>query len=116
MSFRNRFKHTTPLFSNYNMLTIESINKYISLIRVHEYLHSENNNLFILYEPRHYRTRLADSNTLVMPDIRSTHSRQSVRWAGCHYWNSLPHQITAIQDFNSFKFSVKKYLLTDQSP
>ena len=58
----------------------------------------------------HYRTRLADSNTLVMPDIRSTDSRQSVRWTGCHYWNSLSHQITAIRDFNSFKFGVMKYL------
>ena len=43
MSFRNRFEHTTPLFSNYNMLTIENINKYMSIIRVHKYLHSENN-------------------------------------------------------------------------
>ena len=44
MSFRNRFEHTTPLFSNYyNMLTIENINKYMSIIRVHKYLHSDNN-------------------------------------------------------------------------
>ena len=68
MSFRKRFEHTTPLFSNYNMLTIENINKYIS-----QFLYTV--------------------------------------WA-----KELPHQITATQDFNSFKFSVKKYLLTKQSP
>ena len=100
MSFRDIFEHTTPLFSNYSMSTIENVNKNMSLIRVHIYLDSENNNFFTQYQPMHCRTRLADSNTLVMPDIRYTHSRQSVSWTGCQYWNSLPHQITAIQDFN----------------
>ena len=51
----------------------------MSPICVHKYLHSENNNFFTLHEPMHYRTRLANRNTLVMPDIRSTHPRQSVR-------------------------------------
>ena len=76
MSFRNRFEHTTLLFSNYNMLTIENINKYMSLILVHiyicKYLHSENNNLFTLYEPMHYRTRLIDRNTILVSCLLRT--------------------------------------------
>ena len=70
-----------------NILAIENINKYMSLIRVDKYLQSENIIFFTLHEPMHYRTRLADRNTLVVPDIRSipTQDNHSVRLTGCHY-------------------------------
>ena len=79
------------------------------LLYVHRCLHEEGNDVFSPYEVINYRTRLADSNSLTIPDVRSTHSRQSVRWLGSRLWNSLPSRIREIISYETFKFNVKNY-------
>ena len=106
LSFKNRYEHTVPLFRDFNFLSVEQINKYMSVIFVHRCLNS-GNNLFRRYSPIHYNTRLGNASVLTLPNIDSTHSRQSVRWVGCWCWNSLPQHIREIQNYNSFKLKAK---------
>ena len=115
MSFKGKFEHTAPLFNDFNVLTIGNINKYMCLLYVHRCLHEEGNDVFSPYEVINYRTRLADSNSLTIPDVRSTHSRQSVSWLGSRLWNSLPSRIREIISYETFKFNVKKLLLLEQN-
>ena len=48
LSFKNRYEHTAPLFRDFNFLSVEQINKYMSVIFVHRCLNS-GNNLFRRY-------------------------------------------------------------------
>ena len=82
MSFKGKFEHAAPLFLDFNVLTFGNINKYMCLLYVHRCLHEEGNDVFSPYDIINDRRRLADSNSLIIPDVRSTHSRQSVRWLG----------------------------------
>ena len=111
LSFKNRYKHTAPLFRDFNFLPVEQINKYMNVIFVHKCLNSVNN-LFRRYSLIHYNTRLGNASVLTLPNIVSTHSRQSVRWVGCSCWNSLPQHIREIQNYNSIKLKAKLHYVT----
>ena len=115
MSFKGKFEHTAPLFIDFNVLTMGNINKYMCLLYVHRCLHEEGNDVFSPYEVINYLTRLANSNSLTIPDVRSTHSRQSVRWLGSRLWNTLPSHVKEIISYETFKFNVKKLLLLEQN-
>ena len=88
LNFKQKYKHTAPLFQNLN----ENTNKYILLIYVFKSLHSDSNFMFTRYVPGYYNTRLANSLSLVVPNIRLTHSRQSIKFVGSKLWNSFPHE------------------------
>ena len=71
------------------------------------------NNLFSRYVPIDYNTRLGGGNNVnaYVPNILSVHSRQSLRWVGSSNWNSLPQHLREIQEYNTFKIRLKKYLI-----
>ena len=110
MSFKGKYEHTGPLFYMNNMLTIDKINEYMSLIYVFKKLQI-NNPVFQRCIPMQYNTRLGNSLSLVVPNITSNHSRQSVRWVGSQCWNSLPQKIRECNTLNTFKLSLKLHLL-----
>ena len=66
---------------------------------------------FATYSNSRYTTRLTTQNTLVVPFIRSEHSRQSIDYVGPVQWNNLPTSFRTIDDFIEFKTKLKKYLL-----
>ena len=114
MSFKSRYDHTAPLFLDFNALTVDRINIYVSVIHVFRCLQNRSNHVFQRYVPLQYQTRLAGANSLIEPDTRSEHSRQSVRWRwrGSHFWNKLPCDITGIHHCNAFKIHLKNFYLT----
>ena len=114
MSFKNRYDHTAPLFLDFNALTVDRINIYVSIIHVFKCLQNRSNDVFQRYIPLQYQTRLAGANSLIEPDTRSEHSRQSVRWRGSHFWIKLPCDITGIQYCNAFKIHLKKFLINTE--
>ena len=107
MSFKNRYDHTAPLFLDYNALTVDGINIYVSVIHLFKCLQNRSNDVFQRYVPLQYQTRLTGANSLIEPDTRSEHSRQSVRWRGSHFWNKLSCDITGIHHCNVFKIHLK---------
>ena len=70
--------------------------------------------MFTRYVPGYYNTRLANSLSLVIPNIRLTHSRQSIKFLGSNFklWNSLPQYLREFDNLNVFKVNLKKYLLS----
>ena len=111
LSFKGNYEHTGPLFYMNNMLTIDKINEYMSLIYVFK-----NCKLIVRYfkdtfQCNTYNTRLGNSLSLVVPNITSNHSRQSVRWVGSQCWNSLSQKNRECNTLNTFKLSLKLHLL-----
>ena len=74
-----------------------------------------NSNIFQIYVPIRYNTRLATSSTLVLSNAVATHSRQSIRWQGCVNWNKLPLELREISNYNSFKFKLKNIYFLDSN-
>ena len=104
LSFKGKYDHTRPLFDRNNMLTIDKINEYImSLIYVFKKL--------LINSPIFQRYILGNSLSLVVPNITSNQSRQSVRWVSSQCWNSLPKKIRECNTLNTFKLSLKLHLL-----
>ena len=68
--------------------------------------------MFTRYDPGYYNTRLANSLSLVIYNMRLTHSRQSIKFSGCKLWNSLPQYLQEFDNLNVFKVNLKKYLLS----
>ena len=81
ISFKERYEHASPLIIDLNCLNLGKINEYMSGLCVHKSLNS-NNTLFARYQTTNYNTRLSTINTVSLPNISSSHSRQSVRCVG----------------------------------
>ena len=90
------------------MLKIGRINEYMSLIFVYKSLKNNSSSMFRRYIPLNYDTRLGSASSLSVPDIRTNHSRQSIRW------NALPHSFKEYETLNAFKINIKRHLLTIQ--
>ena len=67
MSFKNIYDHTSPLFLDFNALTVDRINIYVSIIHVFKCLQNRSNDVFQRYIPLQYQTRLAGANSLIEP-------------------------------------------------
>lgn len=107
-------EHTAPLFHSLCLLRITTINLYMSCVYIFRSLLGINIcDWFVRYECL-YDTRLSSANTLVVPFVRSSHSRQSIRYNGVQVWNSLPNHIREIEDYNLFKITLKKHLLSQE--
>ena len=61
------------------MLDVMQTGQLYDRYYVFKYLQIQNG-MFTMYNPNGHFTRLTDSNTLLMPNMKSVHSRQSVRW------------------------------------
>jgi hypothetical protein len=116
MLFKSRYEHSAPLFKSLNMLTLDHVNNYMCAIFIYKSICNDSNDEWFSLYVSNYNTRLSTLSVLSMPNINSTHSRQSVRWVGCRFWNCLPLELRDRElSFNSFKFRLKKYLLNLQS-
>ena len=93
ISFSGRYDHTAPLFRKFNLLTMSQFSSYMSALFVHKSLQNESNRFFDIYNCEHNNTRRNNSNSLALPNILTTHPRQSIRWMGCKVSNSLPIEL-----------------------
>ena len=104
ISFKERYEHTVPLFIYLNCLNPGKINKYMSGLCVHKSLNS-NNSLFTRYKTNNYNTRLSTRYTVSLPNISSSHSRQSMRWVGCIVRNGLSQYLRDAENYDTFKIT-----------
>ena len=101
-----------PLFKSLNFLPLNQINVYINVLYVFKSLLSADGN-FNLYESNAYVTRLSNTRSVIIPNILSSHSRQSSRWIGGQQWNGLPQALRDVTQYDNFKLSLKRHLLAD---
>ena len=87
----------------------------MNALLVYKSLRNGCNQFFNIYNSEDHNTRRNNSNSLPVPNILTTHSRQSIRWMGCKVWNSLPIELRTLQNYNTFKLEYKQLLLTDNS-
>ena len=107
--FKAKYDHTEPLFSSLNILNVTQINMYMFGIFTFKSLAAHGPHFTPYICP--YNTRLSTMTTVALPNIVSTHSRQSVRWVGSRLWNELPEDIRSQETNYSFKFKLKRHLL-----
>ena len=79
MTSSHRLEHSAPLFKNAYLLTLPNINKYSSTIYAFNCLKNARKDIFSLTEPHGHLTRLSTSPVIALPNIVTSHSRQSVR-------------------------------------
>ena len=73
----------------------------------------EIDNLFNCYVSDAYNTRLGNSNSLIVPNLFSDLSRQSVKYTGSKLWNGLPREMRDLLSYDVFKRKVKKNLMDE---
>ena len=111
MSSSNRLEHSAPLFKNAYLLTLPDINKYSSTIYAFNCVKNARRDIFSLTKPHDHLTRLSTGPVIVLPNIVTTHSMQSVRWVGSKNFNDLPEDIRSIPNLDTFKSHVKRILI-----
>ena len=113
ITFGTSFSGSVPLFRDLNLLPLDHLSIYSVNVFVHKtLLNSSSSALFEIYIADAYNTRLSNSNSLSIPNIISTHSRQSIRWTGARCWNDLPQGLREETMHKSFKSKLKKYLVS----
>ena len=112
MLFKKHREHTAPLFKIMNMLPLHQIHFYMCILFVYKSIFNNSNSFFSQYVGN-YNTRLSTMSVPAIPNITSSHSRQSIRWVGTRLWNDLPLEFRDGEiSYDSFKFRLKRLLLT----
>ena len=115
MTNSHRLEHSAnpppPLFKNAYLLILPNINKYSSTIYSFNCLKNARRDIFRLTEPHGHLTRLSTSPVIALPNIVTSHSRQSVRWVGSKNFNDLPQDIRSLLNLDTFKSHVKRILI-----
>lgn len=103
--------HSPPLFVDLKCLDVHDINVYFTCIYVFKsILNDFPVNSFTYYE-NVYNTRRAVGNYLNIPRVNLELCRNSVLYRGPLLYNALPDDIKTVNNVNSFKYNLKKYLL-----
>ena len=99
------FAHTNPLFLSLNILKLNDVAFYF--ICVHMY---KNLDKYDTLGNHGYNTR--NASNLRSNFHRLTSSQRSFDYIGPTYWNKLPVDIRRSNKLSSFKFNLKKYLIS----
>ena len=114
MTFSNYQEKSKPLFQSLKILDIRTreLNMYLIALFMYSYL-SNNlpkyfNNYFILNKNIHkYDTRSASN--IFIDYKRTNYGKFSLKHMGAQTWNNLPIELKSLQNYNSFKRSIKIY-------
>ena len=107
--------HTAPIFDDLKLMKMESCSVYMCLLLVFKVMKFNNNyGWFHAHENVAYNTRSSSLRNLVVPFIRTTHSRQSIDYTGSLNWNLLPSSLKNAEDYNRFRRLLKRHLLEKQ--
>ena len=107
-------EHSAPLFKSLYFLNMPSINLYMCGLFAYKGLNS-GSEWFTVYEPNIYNTRLSTMSTLLLPNLMTSNSRQSVRWVGATLWSGLPSELRNFSlGYQTFKRQLKKVLMDRQ--
>ena len=116
ITFSRKYTHTSPLFTQLNLLKLQDINILSNSIFVYKII---NNIIFTVvnytFAYNIHRIVLRDHLHLRVPFGRSTQYQQSVVCRSCRVWNDLPINIRMSPNLIVFKRSVREFLLHIES-
>ena len=106
----DRNSHSNNHFLRLKTLKLEDINIYCTALYVFKAVNNLIENKYFQFRTNEFH-RLRHTDLLQVPIVRSTQSQKFVNYHGVKVWNALPAEIRDKTSVNSFKFSLKKYLL-----
>ena len=114
ITFSDFTAHSTALFNQLNILDIFQLHK----LQICSFMYDlVNNNLphcltnYCSLPPHSYSTRHREQRNLFIPTIHTTYGKFAISYTGTVLWNSLPLDIKSKTSRNTFRNSLKKYLL-----
>ena len=111
MAGLKKYDHTNNAFSNLRLLKFEDINVYCCALYVFKSLNSLIDNQYFQYR-NNERHDLRNPDLLRLPQVKSSQSQSSIRYYGVKVWNQIPSYIRQKTTIQSFKSSLKDYLLS----
>ena len=105
-----RFDHTQEAFSDLRILKFNDINTYCCSIYVFKSINTPGNNLFQHRVNNRYPLR--NNNILDIPFVGTLQSQSGILYHGAVTWNRLPHRVTNCTSVNSFKYALKRHLIS----
>ena len=104
ISFQPTNSHTSQLFFDNNLLKFDDIHKYRAAVYIFE------NGRDIFRRDHSYNTRQREN--LLPTYHRLTTTQHSISYFGPSFWNSLPNNITSATSIESFKYRLKKHIIS----
>ena len=109
----HRLVHTAPLFQRLNLLTLDQLHTYHSLLLAHKVVNRKApvvmNFLISTQKEHQYSTR---SNTFLNLSFRKLNiARFGFKYHLPKLWNILPEHLKSKKSFSSFKVHLKTYIL-----
>ena len=102
---------SAQLFRGQFILNMRETHAYMVGIFVYKSLTSRDTGFFLRRSDVTYGLRSSDSVSLVVPFTTISHSKQSIQFAGPKTFNSLPAHIRNLEGFDTFKRSLKRFLI-----
>jgi len=110
----NSFQHTAPLFTNLNILNIEKLFKYMSLIYVYKSVKYLNRcDWFVPVVQSSYNLRNNNHFNLQVLFSRNNQHCEGIRINGSKLWNFLPIDIRVLESYNQFKYYCKIFIMNN---
>jgi hypothetical protein len=109
----DRFEHTAPLFSKYNILNVQKSSIYNIAIIMHKIWTNTLAKTTTIYDIIKRQKTGRKSNFLI-PFVRTNTGKQSFAYSAPRIWNLLPADIKNCYSTAIFKKTCKKYLIQAQ--
>ena len=110
MTGSGRFAHTTPIFQELQLLKLQDIVTYQTLLLVYRCLYIYKVDYGFEYVANtNVRTRLRQTNNLKIPLCNTSHAQHSAIYRGTKLWNELSPDLKN-KSLNSFKLQLKSKL------
>ena len=101
----NYIAHTSPLFYKLGLLKLVDIHKFQAAVYMYK---NQFNDLYI----NNHGLNTRNSHNLVPKHHKLSRTQQAISYVGPKIWNKLPISIGIIPNLNTFKRTLKSYLLS----
>ena len=116
ISNSHHLAHTDPLFCKYTILKLKKIYYYTVSLFMYKYINNMLpdvfNDLFIRNSDCHnYQTR--QGNTLYVSRFKTLHMSKTLRIVGVKIWNNITKSINVNCSISTFKYHIKKHIMSN---
>ena len=103
--------HTSPLFKSLKILKLKDLNHLATVKFIHTQLRIPGP-IVQYYQGNHFHNYNTRFSHLLRPNACTFDvSKRFIANRGCTIWNSLPQELKAVQNINTFKLKTKKHYL-----
>ena len=117
VTYTRKFAHITPFLKSLHWLPVEHRLTYKILLITHRALKFSSpqciSSLLNFRKPGRSGLRSANTSTLIIPKTRRSWGDRAFASAAPRLWNSLPNTLEDCKSVDSFKASLKTYLMAN---